>query len=303
MTSARILVAALAGLLCAAPADAAELMLDAADGFRLRTVLNHQEITLRVDLESPGQPVLNPAPASRAGLRTSHYGARATIGPVRFDGRTDLAWFTVGDVRSQHRFAWFRRKIVDDVDGIVSPHLLPYDRVVFRLRDERPGEVTTILAMRFDPSAGLYVPLALGGRTLAVQFSTLQAYSLASASAGAHIASLQGGAWSGGRRAVPVRFRVVRPVRPMRLERPLELSGFRVADLMVRVADHRGRYRLPADAEQQDPNEIVVTGDVERQPARLFMTIGAGRLSACSRLVYARATRTLTLRCLPLGGG
>jgi hypothetical protein len=88
----------------------------------------------------------------------------------------------------------------------------------------------------------------------------------------------------------------------MRLERPLDLSGFRVADLMVRVADHRGRYRLPGDAQQQDPDEIVVTGDVERQPARLFLTIGAERLSACSSLVYARASRTLTLRCLPLEG-
>ena len=301
MTSGRIAATALAGLLCAARADAAELVLDAANGFQIPTVLNHQPVTLRVDLESPGQPVLNPAPASRAGLRTSHYGARAMIGPVWFDGRTDLGWFTVADVRRQHRFAWFRRRIVDDVDGIVSPHLLPYDSVVFRLREERPGEVTTILAMRFDRSAGLYVPLSLGGRGLAVQFSTLQAHSLASASAGAHIASLQGGEWTGGSRDVPVRFRVVRPVRPMRLERPLDLSGFRVADLMVRVADHRGRYRLPADA-QQDPDEIVVTGNVERQPPRLFLTIGADRLSACSSLVYARAARTLTLRCLPVGG-
>jgi hypothetical protein len=146
------MAAALAGLLCAAKADAAELVLDAADGFRLPTVLNQQPVTLRVDLESPGQPVLNPAPATRAGLRTSHYGARAMIGPVWFDGRTDLAWFTVADVRRQHRFAWFRRRIVDDVDGIVSPRLLPYDRVVFRLREERPGEVTTVLASASPPA-------------------------------------------------------------------------------------------------------------------------------------------------------
>ena len=283
----------------AAPASAADLTLDASNNFTIPVEVRGQTIALRVDLESSGYPILNPAVAARLGFRGSLFGARATVGPVRLRGEQNGAKFRIAGIEDGYRFAFFDRDVIDGADGIISPHDLPYDQVTFRLRPEQPGETTTSFAMSYNKPAGLFYPLALGDRTVTVEFSLIQPQSLATASTGALFAASHGGEWTGEARAARIKFGVDRPVRPMRFARPLELNGFGLSALQVRTADHRGNYLLPADA-GQDPDEIVVTGNVARSRARLFMAVGLDRLSACSSLTYTRATKTLTLRCLPL---
>jgi hypothetical protein len=282
-----------------APAAAADLRLDAESGFTVPAVIRGQTLNLRVDLESPGHPILNPGGAARVGFRGSWWDARAIVGPVRLRGETNSSKFWVAGIEREHRFVWFDRDHVTGADGVISPHDLPYDNVTFRLRPEAPGEVTTLLTMEFTRGAGLVFPMTVSGRPIAVQFSTRQALTLATASAGAVVAESQSGQWAGESREALIEFGVSRPVRPMRLARPLEIGTFRVSDIFVRTGDHRGDFQLPPDA-AQDPDEIVVTGNIRRQRARLFMTVGFDRLSSCSSLSYARATRQLTLRCLPL---
>jgi hypothetical protein len=106
-----------------------------------------------------------------------------------------------------------------------------------------------------------------------VEFSLLQPHSLATASAGALIAASHGGEWTGEARPALIKFGIERPIRPMRLARPLEIGGFALPALHVRTGDHRGNFQLPPDAAPppsseagQDPDEIVVTGNV-RAPA------------------------------------
>jgi hypothetical protein len=296
----KLIFGALAAASFASPAAAADLVLDASNGFTIPVEIRRQTVNLRVDLETSGYPIFNPATAARLGFRGSLFGARAVVGPVRLSGEQNGAKFRIAGVERSYRFAFFDRDIVEGADGIISPHELPYDNVVFRLGAERPGEVTTVLQLEFNRPGGLYFPLVLGERTLAVEFSLLQPFSLATASSGAHLAATLGGAWTGEARDGLIKFGVTRPLRPMRLERPLELGSFRLSNLLVRTADHRGNFQLPPDA-AQDPDEIVVTANVQRQRARLFMTVGRDRLSACSSLSYASATKTLTLRCLPEG--
>lgn len=297
--SACLTAAACAAATLAAPAAAADLTLDASTNFTIPVDVRGQTIAMRVDLESSGYPVMNPAVAARLGFRGSLFGARAIVGPVRLRGEQNGGKFRIAGIQRGYRFAFFDRDVVEGADGLISPHVIPYDNVTFRLRAERPGEVTTRLQMIFDQSGGVIYPLQLGDRRVAVEFSLLQPHSFATASAGAHFAAFHGGEWAGDARPHLVKFGVERPMRPMRFARPLDIGGFGVADVLVRTGDHRGNFQLPPDA-QQDPDEIVVTGDVARTRARLYMTVGLDRLSACSSLTYARAAKTLTLRCLPL---
>jgi hypothetical protein len=301
-----ITAAACAAAAFATSAAAADLTLDASNNFTIPVEIRRQIVNLRVDPETSGYPIFNPATAARLGFRGSLFGARAAVGPVRISGEQNGAKFRIGGAERSYRFAFFDRDIVDGAEGIISPYELPYDNVVFRLRDPRPGEVETRLQMSFNRAGGLYAPLVLGDRTILVEFSLLQPHSLATASAGALIAASHGGEWTGEARPALIKFGIERPIRPMRLARPLEIGGFALPALHVRTGDHRGNFQLPTDApppasqEGQDPDEIVVTGNVRRGRARLYMTIGLDRLSACSSLTYTAATRTLTLRCLPL---
>lgn len=278
----------------AAPARAADLTLDASSGFTVPVELRGRTVRLRVDLEAPGHPILNPEAAAALGFRGSLFAARATVGPVRIDGRTNSARFAVGGVGRRHRFVWFDRALVASADGIISPEDLPYERVTFRFGPPLPGETATVLNLDFNRSSGLFHPLTLGGQTIMLQFSTFQPLSLATASAGAHLAATLGGEWDGEDREAVIEFGVSRPIRPMRLATPLALDGFALTRLFVRTRDHRGGYQLPADP-SDDPDEIVVTGS--RQRARLALTIGLDRLSLCSSLEYHRPTRRLTLHC------
>ena len=293
------LAAAAVLMACAAPAAAADLTLDASSGFAIPIELRGHTLRLRVDLETPGHPILNPGAAARVGFRGSLFGARAVIGPVRLRGETNGSKFRIDGIEREHRFVWFDRDHVEGADGLISPHDLPYDNVTFRLRPEQPGEVTTSLVMDFSRSTGLHVPLAIGTARAFLQFSTLQPNTLATASFGALVAAERGGTWDGEPRDARIEFGVTRPVRPMQLATPLRLDSFAFDHLLVRTRDFRGDYQLPTDA-SEDPDEIVVTGERARQRARLYATVGLDRLSACSSLVYTRATRTLTMRCLPL---
>ena len=306
MNKLAFLAAAVCAAAFASPAAAADLTLDASNNFTIPVEIRRQIVNLRVDLETSGYPIFNPGTAARLGFRGSLFGARALVGPVRLSGEQNGAKFRIAGVERSYRFAFFDRDIVEGADGIISPHELPYDNIVFRLRDPQPGEVTTRIPMSFDRGAGLFAPLVMGDRTVFVEFSLLQPRNLATASAGALVAASHGGEWTGEAEPARIKFGVDRPVRPMRLARPLDIGGFGLSSLHVRTGDHRGNYLLPPDAAPpaageagQDPDEIVVTGNVQRSRARLFMAVGRERLSACSSLTYTPATKTLTLRCLP----
>ena len=298
---------ALAALL-AVPAAAADLLLERESGFTIPVEVNGITLRLRVDPAASGLVILNPEAALRARLRPELMSARpgipgqyirpafARIGPVSLSGRTRSVTASTGGQAFPMRAIWFDRPAIDGADGVISVALLPYDGVIFRLGPPRPGEAPVTLPLDFVTELGLYFPYPLEGRALPVQFSLWKPSSIGTAAAGALLAQGRAGAWAGEPDRRPISFGILRPVRPIRLGRPLDLGFGQVAAFLVRTADYRGGLALPAD--DADPDEIVVTAARAAQSARLNLILGADQFARCSSLRYERAGRRLTLSCL-----
>jgi hypothetical protein len=169
--------------------------------------------------------------------------------------------------------------------------------VTFDIAAPRAGEARFEIPLEFARAGGLYFPLQLGQDLVRIQFSLIKPDSLATAAAGARLSELHGGQWTGEPRDQLIEFGVTRPVRPLRLVRPLNLAGLRVADFFVRTGDNRGDLSLPPDP-GADPDEVVVTGS--RQPARFELVLGADRLRQCSSLVWDNLARRMALHCTNL---
>jgi hypothetical protein len=296
---ARALAAAALALLTPAAAGAADLTVDAASGFLIDATINGQPVRLRVDPETSGYIILNPAAAARLGLRGSWIRSRTQIGPVRLDGESAVAHVTLGGVRGSRRLVWIARPAVAGADGLIGPADMPYGHVTFVIHPPRAIETAAELPMEFTRRAGLAFALRVGRETVHIQFSLLKADSMATAAAGAVLGDTYHGGWSGAFREEEIEFGVVRPVRPLALASPVDLAGFRFSGFLVRTGDHRGGLALPPEP-GADPNEIFVTGERRGgQRAMFALTLGLDRLGACSIIVWDNLRRRLTLRCAP----
>lgn len=278
-----------------AAAQAADLVVDAASNFIIDATINGQPVRLRVDPETSGYVILNPATVERIGLRRSMLGSRTQIGPVRLTGSSKVAEVGIGGVTGDRRVVWIDRPAVEGADGLIGPADMHYERVTFAIGPARAGEAGFTIPLAFERSFGLYFPLTLGEHDFRFQFSLIKPASLATAGAGAHLATLQGGAWAGEALDQMIEFGVVRPVRPMILARPIELQGFRVAAFRVRTGDNRGNLALPPEPDA-DPDEVVVAAG-SRQRAAFVVHVGMDRLSQCSSLIWDNAARRMTLNC------
>ena len=292
----KFLFLCVAALLAAAPAAAADLVVEAGSGYAIDATINGQPVRLRVNPEASGYIVLNPAAAARLGLHRSMLGSRTRIGPVRLDGSSKVANVSIGGVAGNRRLVWIDRPVIDGADGVIGPADMPYDRVTFAIGAPRDGEAALEIPMAFARGFGLYVPLQLGEREFQFQFSLMKPFSLATAGAGAELATLYGGSWAGDALDQVIEFGVVRPVRPMIFARPVSVQGLELRSLRVRTGDNRGNLSLPPEPDA-DPDELVVTG-ASRQRAAFVVHVGADRLSRCSTIVWDNRTRHMFLHCL-----
>jgi hypothetical protein len=105
-----------------------------------------------------------------------------------------------------------------------------------------------------------------------------------------------GGAWSGEAEDMMIKYGIVRPVRPLALERSAPVADQPLTSLLVRTSDHRGNSMLPEDP-SFDPDEIVVTAQTGRQQARYMVSLGLDWLGQCSSLSWNNRTRRMTLSC------
>jgi len=276
-------------------ASAADLTVEAASGFLIDATINGQPVRLRVDPETSGYIILNPAAVQRLGLRRSMLGSRTQIGPVRLTGSSKVAEVSLGGVTGDRRLVWIDRPAVDGADGLIGPADMPYDQVTFRIGAPRAGEVAAELPLQFERSYGLFYPLRLGEHEILFQFTFTKAETMATGGAGAHLAALNGGSWAGEARDQVIDFGVVRPVRPLTLARPVNLGGLELVRLLVRTGDNRGNLSLPPEPDA-DPDEVTVTAG-SRQRARFNVTVGRDRLDRCSSIVWDNRTRKMTFNC------
>jgi hypothetical protein len=292
-----LVTAVVLGSVGAQAAPASDLTLSSSSGYIIPVQVNGHTLRMKVDPGASGYIILNPGAAKLARLKGSLIGSKTSIGPVTLYGKTDSTTIGIEGVTARRRVAWLDRNITDVADGVISPEALPHETVTFLLDSSAAGSVETInIPVDYEGSEGIYFPFKVGQKGVIVRFSMLNERSLATASAAAEIAARQGAAWGGaGERAV-IRFGVERPVRPLRLERPANMSGFAISEFLVRTNDNPGEQALPSDP--VDSEEIVVTGKSKRkQGTRLALMVGMDRLSACTSITYRKAVRTLSLQC------
>lgn len=290
------MIAAVAVFLCG-QAPAATLDLPAGSGYVVSVEVNRQPLRLRVDPGGFAEIALNPAAAERAGLQTSSSSLIGMVGPVKLRGRFAKAPLTVNGSRFRAKFIWFNRTVFEGVDGVISPSLLPYEQVNFLLPGKRSVGTTTILPIRLHSQLGIMHDLSVSGSKVPVRLTLIEPHTTATAAAGAIIAAQQSGSWAGAATPYRVRWKVERPVRPMRLQHHLAVGPLTIDRLLVRTADYRGKHQLPQE-QSADPSEIVITGSrPSRQKALVVLTLAADRLLKCSFLQYHHKQRQLRLTC------
>jgi hypothetical protein len=286
-----------------APAATETLRLGPKTNYVIAAAVNGQPVRLRVDPGAGGSVILNPGAAARLGLDGSLIAPSAAIGPVRLRGDSSVARLSVAGVEWRRRLLWFDRDVVpqEEADGLIGPAELPYPAVRFDIAAPQPGERVVELPLAFGPWRGAHNVVRVGERDIEVTFSLRHPVSRASAAAGALLAEHFGGGWDGEMREIEILFGVQRPARPFRLARPLPLGGLDLDRPMVRTADWRGRYELPADIASADADEIVVTADRRgrRQRATFLVTVGTDILSRCSAILFEKAAARFVMYCRP----
>jgi hypothetical protein len=296
----RHLAPALAALLagCAphpeTPRILPELVLDIADPV-IEAKIGDTALRLRVDFDRRNTVELNPAAAAKLPL-AFETGSEVLVGRVELAERNAAAPVTVGGVTTTLTLSAFDRDCCADTDGAIGPDLLPYTRVRFVRTGGVAGATERQFTLGSSSEGGLSIATPTRAGTVFVGFSLAYPSTLATAAAGAILSQAYGGRLVGGRFDVAPAFGVLRPAQLIAFGRAVTLTGFRIAELPVRVTDFRGRHALPADAPAG--GEIVVARRGPRaQAAWPSVLIGRDRLDRCAEILFQREPRTITLRC------
>lgn len=282
----------------AAKPRAAELIV-APDGMRPSSVAG-VPARLRVDPAAPGMPVLNPALAARAGLKAGPFAASYAVGPVVITGSTAVARIDLGAGPVKRRVTWTTRAYSDAADAVVGPGGLPDPVIRFQLRAPRPGERVAVLPMA--KAGGLFggwgltlATLTVDGGPVRVRFDPRRP-TTATAGAAVALARAHGGALEGPPAAADIAWGVQRPVRAMRLARPLAIGPLPLDRLLVRVSDY-GATTSIGEAGASDPDEVVVVAKGKRDRSRDVLTIGRDQLDRCSSITFDKRARQVRLSC------
>ena len=288
-------------VLAASPAPArpaaptGRLVVRAAQPFVVLSINGHQ-LRLKIDLGANSGVILNPQAARRSGLAEEGT-TLMRIGPVRLRGSRARPAFELDGARWSARVRWFDRNFVDDADGVISPNDLPFAQVLFEGLG-RASRAPFALETSYTEDRGLFVPVKVAGKKVAVRFSLLRLESFATGSAGALLVRQQGGLLEGKAIQHHIGWDVFRPTRRLTLDRPWRVGNFHLRTLLVRSRDYRGKSVLPSAVAEAGPTDIVVTArGGERQSAEHFMTVGLDQLQACETITYNRAPKQLTFRC------
>lgn len=270
-----------------------ELVLDIADPV-IDARIAGVPLRLRVDLDRRDTIELNPAAAARLPL-TFEAGEGADVGRIRVAERVAVAELAVGGIAVGRTVSTFDRDCCAGADGAVGPDLLPYARVRFvRTGDAGAGEMRSF-PLAANSEGGLSVTQPTPAGSVAVGFSLGYPGTLATAAAGAILATAYGGHFVGGWSEVTPAFGVARSARTISFTRPASLAGFAIGSIPVRTADFRGGFALPSDPDEA--GDIVVRRRRRPQAAWPAVLIGRERLDTCSEIVFRRDPRQISLRC------
>ncbi|KEO91159.1 hypothetical protein EH31_00410 [Erythrobacter longus] len=280
-------------------ADTSQTDLVVRAGDTIAMTINDQSVQFRLSPDAISVPTLNDDAARRIGLKPSMIGYVYVIGPERISFRTDNVRYLADATSFKRRTAFSNRNLVDGADAIAGPETFPFRRTIFILREPQPGdrEITFPLDSELGRSQ-TSVRIDIGDRPIYAAFSLDRSESLITATGGKWIADANGGWFDGDARDTPILYGVARPIRSLKLERPLMLGELQVRNLAVRVSDvGSSRGIAEGAAPEQDPNEIVVSGDGKRKVPSQRMYIGMDTIGHCASIAYDFDSATVTLRC------
>jgi hypothetical protein len=281
-------------LAAAAPSGQPDVRIVAGDGLVAGSVGGHPA-SIRIDPGATATPILDAGFAARAGLAVIGTRLAATIGPERIIGQFAVVPVDLGRGPVVRGVGWYSRRFDEDADVSVGPGGVPEAVVRFVLRPPLPAERTAALPLFQGTNGGATARIVIGGAPMAVRFDPRNPHSLVAAAAAARLAAALGGAFEGPTASATITFGVARPVRPMRLGRPLLIGPLAVSRLLVRTGD-TGAATGIADPEA-DPDEVVVTGGRPADPRRDRLILGADALASCSVIEFDKRARQVRLTC------
>lgn len=262
------------------------------------------EIELRTG--SVDRLTLNPETVARLEIKPAGLmgKSRGKIGRVNvLTGRNRPMTFTIEGTPQKARVFWFEGATAGVSDGSIGPWAIPRDRVAIRLGGASATPYSFPLFGSIN-SAGLTLVTHDGGR-MGVYFAVEREgpYPIASAAAGAAIARAYDGVATDEVWEEPIMWGIERPVRLVRLGRPLVIGPFSFDAIAVRVRDRLDGLgagdKLPEPpSPDDDPSEIVVTAPDKKGPQPIFsFEIGRTALEQCSMLEYVKSAKEIRLSC------
>ncbi len=249
---------------------------------------------LRITPWAPAAPTLNPDYAQRIGLKGGFFGFAVKVGPVKVRGESGVTRLQFGNASFKRRVVWFDRRYDAGADGAVGPGGLPVDLIRFQLKPEGANERSATLPLIQQIFRPVTTRVMVGGRTITIFFDPQHPRTLATAGAGAALADGLGGQLVGGVDKAEIAFGISRPVRTIRLSRPLVIGPLTLESMQVRIGDN-GSVAGIADADA-DPDEIVVTAK-SKKDRRDVIIIGRDQLGSCSSMVFDKKAKTIRLSC------
>lgn len=249
-------------------------------------------LRLRVDLDQQVSIALNPAAAARLAVKWEKEEA-TEVGRVQLQSRIASVVMRTGGRSVPTQVAEYGRDCCSGSDGVIGPDLLPYAAV--RWRNAQAPTPSASLSLPLERSEAFGLSASVGLADLRLRFAWSQPRSVGTAAAGAMLSRLWHGRWDGPAEQVTLIVGVKRPARAVRFAQPGMLAGFRFDRLLLRISDFAGDEKLPADNDH--PEDLVVSHRLRRQQAWPAVTIGADRLSRCAEVVYNAVPRSLTLHC------
>lgn len=218
-------------------------------------------------------------------------------------GRNRSINFTVEGMPHKARVSWFEGASGIEGHGSVGPWAIPHDRVAIRLGGALATSYSFPLFGRIDTQSFTRFSHDGGSMGLLFAVENTGSYPIASAAAGAAIAKAYDGVATDEVWEEPIFFGVQRPVRLVRLGRPLVIGPFSFDTIAVRVRDRLDGLgagdRLPEPASaDDDPSEIVVTAPDNKGPQPIFsFVIGRTALEQCSMIEYIKSAQEIRLSC------
>lgn len=301
----KMLWCALIPIVCAGAAALAqrhaEELVVTGDGI-MPAMVNEIPGRIRIDPAAPALPLLSSRWAGQAGLRPSMFAGRYMVGPETVPGASAVARIGIGanaEMR-RRRLGWTERPFLTVADGVVGPGGVPEQLIRFQLRPARPGE--RVIELRLVDEGGIfggwggsYALIDVGGAPLRIRFDPHRPRTLATAGAGVRLAEAFGGRLTGEAEQVEIAFGIARPVRTLRLDRPLAIGPLSIATLGVRTRDFGNAEGITEEG--GDPDEIVVTARGRRDASRDRIALGADALARCSSILFDKRARQVRLSC------